>query len=165
MCQSLVRLQDRVQRLQITAPVGGIVQGLTVTSINAVVEPGQVILRVVPVDDELIVESRISPRDIGHVHPGQQADVRFDSYDYARFGSISGTVRRISPSTYLDEHRNPYYRAEIRLSKYYLADQPAALRIIPGMTVQADIRTGSKSILDYLVKPISRGFATAFRER
>ncbi len=163
--QSLVRLTDRVQRLDVRAPVSGIVQGMVVTIINAVVEPGQVILRIVPVDDELIVESRISPEDIGHVHNGQPADVKFDSYDHARFGSVSGKVRRISASTYLDETGTPYYRAEIGLAKNYLADEPQHLRIIPGMTVRADIRTGSKSILDYLLRPISRGFSTAFGER
>jgi len=163
--QSLVRLQDRVTRLEVHAPISGIVQGLSITRINAVVEPAQVIMQIVPIEDELIVEARLSPADIGHITPNQTADVKIDSYDPARFGSIQGVVRRISPSTYLDEKRNPYYRAEIELAKSHLGDRPDRLRIIPGMTVQADIKTGSKSILDYLLKPISRGFDNAFRER
>ena len=163
--QAQVRLQDRETRLSVHAPVNGIVQGLSITRINAVVEPGQVIMQIVPVEDEPIVEARISPNDIGHIHPGQVADVKVDSYDSARFGSLKGEILRISPSTYLDERRQPYYRAEIGLDKSWLGDPTEQLRIIPGMTVKADIKTGSKSILDYLLKPVSRGFDSAFRER
>ncbi|HEB95278.1 MAG TPA: HlyD family type I secretion periplasmic adaptor subunit [Sedimenticola thiotaurini] len=163
--QSLVRLKDRVNRLDIHAPVSGIVQGLSITRINAVVEPGQVIMQIVPVDDELIVEARISPNDIGHVHRGQEAEVKVDSYDSARFGSVAGVIRRISPSTYLDERREPYYRAEIELERSWVGDPQQKMEVIPGMTVVADVKTGSKTLLDYLLKPISRGFGNAFRER
>lgn len=163
--QSLIRLQDKVNRLNIFAPLTGIVQGLAITRIHAVVEPGQVILQIVPTNDELIVESRVSPEDIGYVHKGQPADVKIDSYDSSRFGVVKGSVRQISATTYFDEKRNPYYRAEISLEKDYVGNQPENLRIIPGMTVQADIRTGSKSILDYLMKPVSRGFDHPFKER
>ena len=163
--QSLVRLQDRVNRLAVYAPVDGIIQGLAITRINAVVEPGQVIMQVVPVDDQMIVETRISPGEIGHISTGQTTLVKVDSFDYARFGGVPGRVRRISASTYLDEKRNPYYLAEIELERTWVGRNSRAMRIIPGMTVQADIKTGSKSILDYLLKPISRGFDTAFRER
>ncbi|MBL3529467.1 MAG: HlyD family type I secretion periplasmic adaptor subunit [gamma proteobacterium endosymbiont of Lamellibrachia anaximandri] len=163
--QALIRLQDRVTRLDVHAPVDGIVQGLSITRINAVVEPGQVIMQIVPIDDELIVEARISPQEIGHIHPGQQAEVKIDSYDSARFGSVQGKIKQISASTYLDENREPYYRAEIELEKSWVGEQLAQMRIIPGMTVQANVMTGSKTILDYMLKPISRGFDSAFRER
>ena len=163
--QALVKLQDRAKRLNVIAPVSGIVQALSVNSINAVVEPGKVILRIVPVDDELIVEARILPDDVGHVHIGQSADIKVDSYDSSRFGSIKGTVKQISATTYLDEKNNPYYRAEIGLEQTWVGDDPETMKIIPGMTVQANIETGSKSILAYLLRPISRGFDNAFQER
>ncbi len=163
--QSLIRLRDRVTRLDMRAPVDGIVQGLTITRINAVVDPGQVIMQIVPVDDELIVEARISPAKIGHVRLGQQAVIKVDSFDYARFGSVSGEVFGLSPSTYLNDQREPYYRAELRLDSSHVGEASSLLSIIPGMTVQVDIQTGNKTILDYLLKPISRGFNTAFRER
>ncbi len=163
--QTLVRLRDRASRLNVRAPVDGIVQELSITRINAVVEPGQVIMQLVPVNDELIVEARIPPTEIGHVHIGQPADVRVDSYNTSRYGSATGTVRRISASTYLDERRNPYYRAEIELEKDYVGDNPEQFRIIPGMMVEADIKTGAKTILDYLLRPVTRGFSNAFRER
>ena len=163
--QTLIRLNDRARRLNVVAPVSGIVQALAINSINAVAEPGKIILRIVPMDDELIVESRIMPDDVGHVHIGQSADVKIDSYDSSRFGSIDGTVKQISATTYLDEKNNPYYRAEITLSQPWVGDNPETMKIIPGMTVQANIETGTKSILAYLLRPISRGFDNAFSER
>ena len=163
--QTLIRLNDRARRLNVVAPVSGIVQALAINSINAVAEPGKIILRIVPIDDELIVESRIMPDDVGHVHIGQSADVKVDSYDSSRFGSIDGTVKQISATTYLDEKNNPYYRAEITLNQTWVGDNPETMKIIPGMTVQANIETGTKSILAYLLRPISRGFDNAFSER
>ena len=163
--QTLIRLNDRARRLNVVAPVSGIVQALAINSINAVAEPGKIILRIVPIDDELIVESRIMPDDVGHVHIGQSADVKIDSYDSSRFGSIDGTVKQISATTYLDEKNNPYYRAEITLNQTWVGDNPETMKIIPGMTVQANIETGTKSILAYLLRPISRGFDNAFSER
>lgn len=163
--QILIKLNDIVNRLNVIAPASGIVQALSINSINAVAEPGKIILRIVPMDDELIVESRILPGDVGHVHIGQSADVKIDSYDSGRFGSIEGKVKQISATTYLDEKNNPYYRAEITLNQSWVGDNPEIMKIIPGMTVQANIETGSKSILAYLLRPISRGFNNAFSER
>ncbi len=163
--QTLIRLNDRAKRLNVVAPVSGIVQALAINSINAVAEPGKIILRIVPIDDELIVEARILPKDVGHVHLGQRADVKIDSYDSSRFGSIEGTVKQISATTYLDEKNNPYYRAEISLNQTWVGDNPEIMKIIPGMTVLANIETGSKSVLDYLLRPISRGFSNAFSEK
>ncbi|WP_432471938.1 HlyD family type I secretion periplasmic adaptor subunit [Amphritea sp. HPY] len=162
--QTLIRARDKVSRLDVYAPLTGIIQDLSITRINAVVEPGQVIMQLVPTGDDMVVEARILPTDIGHIHPGQKVDVKVDSYDSARFGSVPGIVERISASTYLDEKKDPYFRTEISLSQANLANNKD-FQVTPGMTVTADIKTGSKSILDYLLKPISRGFNNAFRER
>ncbi len=163
--QALIRIQDRVRRLDIRAPIDGIVQNLAISAGQVVVEPGQVILQIIPEEDELVVEAKISPADIGHVQVGQRADIRVDSYDTARFGMLEGNVRRISASTYLDAQNQPYYRTEIALSRNYLGSEQHPLRIIPGMTVVADIRTGEKTLMDYLLRPIRRGLNTAFGER
>ncbi len=163
--QTLIRLIDRANRLNVVSSVSGIVQALSINSINAVVEPGKIILRIVPINDELIVESRILPKDIGHVHIGQSADVKIDSYNSSRYGSINGKVKHISATTYLDEKNNPYYRAEITLDKSWVGDNPEVMKIIPGMTVAANIETGAKSILAYLIRPVSRGLDNAFTER
>ena len=163
--EQLIKFGDRVDRLRIRAPVSGYVTNLGVNTIRAVIEPSQVLMEVVPVDKELIVESKVSTQDIGHVHVGQHAIVKVGSYDPQRFGVIEGEVNRISPSTYLDEENQPYYKAQIVLAKKYLGTQPEKYKLIPGMTVTADIRTGEKTVLDYLLKPIYRGFQNAFQER
>ena len=162
---TLIRLQARDARQSIVAPVAGIVQGMSITSSDAVIAPGQVILQIVPVDKELLVEARILPQDIGHVHNGQQAKLKFVSYDYSRFGTLDGTLKQISASTYLDQENQPYYRAEISIDKNYLGQRPGELDILPGMTLTADIQTGQKTLLEYLLRPVTRGFDSAFRER
>lgn len=163
--QTLLKLQDRSRRLQVRAPVNGIVKGLSVHSVMGVVDGGQVILELVPIDDDLVVEARLSPDEVGHVHIGQTAEVKVDSYDSARYGTIEGTVTRISPSTYLDQRGAPYYRIEVTLSRGYVGKASQGMRILPGMTVQADIVSGQKTVFDYLMRPVSRGFSESFRER
>ena len=163
--QALASLTDRVERLDVRAPVRGIVTSLKTLTINAVVQPGEVLMEIVPIGDELVVEAKVSPNDIGHVEPGQAADVRVSSYDFSRFGAVSGTVRQISATTFVDEQLTPYYRAVIALDQDFVGDVDGINPIIPGMTVQADIKTGSKSILDYMLRPVYRGLHGAFRER
>ena len=163
--QSKLRARQRLERLALRAPVDGIVKGLSANTIAEVIEPGQVIMEIVPTTEALIVESRITTTDIGHVRPGQAVDVKVTSFESTRFGTVSGILRRLSASTYLDADNQPYYRAEIELEKDYMGADPAYNRIIPGMTVQADIVTGHKSVLDYILKPVYRGFQGSFRER
>ncbi len=163
--QALASLTDRFDRLDVRAPVRGIVTSLKTLTINAVVQPGEVLMEIVPIGDELVVEAKVSPNDIGHVEPGQAADVRISSYDFSRFGAVSGTVRQISATTFVDEQLVPYYRAVIALDQDFVGDVAGINPIIPGMTAQADIKTGSKSILDYMLRPVYRGLHGAFRER
>lgn len=163
--QALVKFRDRVQRLAVRAPVSGIVEGLSINSTNTVIDPGEDILKIIPTEDELIVESRIPTDDIGHIHAGLTADVKISSFDPSRFGTVKGIVKRVSATTYLDERKNPYFLAQITLEENHLGNDPKKLQIIPGMTVTADIQTGQKTILDYMMKPVSRGFNNAFRER
>jgi len=163
--KALIKAEDKVNRLDVYAPIAGIVQGISITGKNAVVAPGDVILQIVPMDGNVVVEARILPEDIGHIRVGQQAEVKIDSYDASKYGYVEATVDQISPSTYLDEKRNPYYLSRIVLAKNHLGDNPDLMKIIPGMTVQVSIVTGRKSILDYLLKPVTRGFSHAFQER
>jgi HlyD family secretion protein/adhesin transport system membrane fusion protein len=163
--KNIIKLKDRVSRLDITASISGVVKGLAVNSIQSVIKPGQTIMEIVPADDELVVETKVTTSDIGHVSIGQQAEVKVNSYDPHRFGTVMGKVKKISASTFLDEQHNPYFQATIALDKSYIGSATSKYRIIPGMTVQADIKTGEKSVLDYLLKPIYRGFQNAFQER
>lgn len=163
--RALVKAKDKVDRLNIYSPVGGIVQGLAFSTINAVVKPGEVMMKIIPVDDEMMVESRVMPDEVGYIYRGQKAQISVDSYDSSRYGSIVGSVRQISPTTYLDENANPYYKVKVELEKSWLGAQPGHMTVIPGMTVQVDIITGSKTILEFLLKPVTRGFQSAFQQR
>lgn len=163
--ETRAKLEDRVQRLAVVAPARGIVQELNVASPGAVIPQGGLITKIVPVDDTLLVENQIQPRDVGHVQPGQPVRIKVSSYDFARFGAVDGVLTQISPSTFLDEEKLPYYKGVVTLAKGYVGDDPERNRILPGMTVQADVVTGEKTILQYLLKPVQLAASQAFRER
>ena len=159
------KLEDRVQRLEIVSPVRGIVQELSVTNPGSVIQAGGLVTKVVPVDDLLLVENQITPRDVGHVKPGQTVRIKVASYDFARFGAVGGHVEQVSPSTFLDEKKSPYYKGLVALNQPYVGDNPERNRILPGMTVQVDVITGEKTILQYLLKPVYLAAMQAFQER
>lgn len=164
--ETLSRLFDRVRRLEIVAPVRGIAKGLKVHTVGGVVPPGAVIVEIVPLDKELVVEARIQTRDVGHVSVGQPVTVKITTYDFARYGAISGELRDVSASTFIDEKKgDPYYKGIIALDRSYVGFDPEKNRVMPGMTVQADIKTGRKTLLEYLMKPVVSSVKTAFRER
>ena len=162
---SLSKLYDRVRRLSIASPVRGVIKGLKVHTTGGVIPAGAIILNIVPLDEKLIVETRIATRDIGHIKIGQPVTVKVTTYDYARYGGISGKLKEISASTFLDEKGIPYYQGIIELDRTYVGNDPERNKVLPGMTVQADIKTGRKTLLDYLLKPIVSSVKTGFRER
>jgi HlyD family secretion protein/adhesin transport system membrane fusion protein len=164
--ESLLKLEDRVKRLDIRAPVRGYVKGLRVTAADAVVtNDGKPLMEIVPVDSRLLVEARVSTRDIGHVRVNQLVKVRIDTYDFARYGAIVGTVEHLSAATFLDKDGQPYFRATVSLGQAYVGKPDRKLLIGPGMTVSADIVTGTKSLLAYLTKPIYASVSSGLRER
>lgn len=163
--EALVDARFRVQRLEITSPVRGYVKGLRVHTVGGVIPPGEIITEVVPLDEELVVEAKIQPRDVGHVRIGQPVTVKVTTYDFARFGGISGELKDVSASTYLDEQGAPYYKGIIELDRGYVGRNERENRVMPGMTVQADIKTGKKTLFEYLLKPVYSSVSTAFRER
>ena len=163
--QQLLKFDDRVSRLSIRAPAAGVVKGLEVNTIGSVIDAGQILMEIVPSNEKLVVQAKVSTDDVGHVHTGMEAVIKVGSYDPQLFGTVTGVVERISASTFFDEQNQPYYKAVISLEKDYLGSEERRHRIIPGMTVQADIRTGQKTVLDYLLKPVYRGFQNAFQER
>jgi HlyD family secretion protein/adhesin transport system membrane fusion protein len=164
--ESLTKIEDRVRRLEIRAPIRGYVKGLRITAADAVITAdGKPLMEIVPADSPLVVEARISTRDIGHVRVGQAVKVRVDTYDFARYGAIPGTVQSLSAATYLDKEGRPYFRATITLARAHVGPVPGRLPISPGMTVAADIVTGTKSVLAYLTKPVYVSMSSALRER
>lgn len=163
--EAMARTQDAVSRLKITSPVYGIVNALQVNSLGDVVAPGAPIAEVVSLNEELVVEARISPRDIGHIRTGQSVKVKVEGYDYSRYGSVNGTLSRLSASSLKDPEGEPYFKGVLELEQEYLGANAEDLPILPGMTVTADIKTGERSILSYLLKPINRSLGSAFSER
>ena len=158
------KLSAQLTRQNIRSPVAGLIKGISVFAGN-VITPGAKILEVVPFDRELVVESRVNPRDIGHIKVGDPVDVKVLTYDFARYGSIKGILTNISASTFQDEEGKPYYKATVRIERQYLGTARNQKRLLPGMTVEASVQTGQKTLLQYLLKPIHKATGTAFRER
>ncbi len=158
---------DQLDRLTFRAPMRGVVKEISVTTIGGVIPPGGKLMTIVPMDDQLLIEARISPRDIAFIHPGQAALVKVSAYDYAIFGGIDGKVETISPDTVRDEvHADQvYYRVYIRTEADYLSNAIGTrFPIVPGMIATVDIQTGTKTVWQYLIKPFNRA-REALRER
>ncbi|RZS57854.1 HlyD family type I secretion periplasmic adaptor subunit [Sphaerotilus mobilis] len=160
--QGAVALADKVNKAQVRSPVRGRIQRLLANTVGGVLQPGKDIVEIVPLDDTLVLEARVEPKDIAFIHPGQAASVKFTAYDFSIYGGLEAVVENISPDTLIDERGNAYYLVRVRTNRpEFGADQP----IIPGMTATVDILTGKKSVLSYLLKPILKARAYALRER
>jgi len=155
-------LSDRVQRANVKSPMKGTVKRLLVTTVGGVLQPGKEIVEIVPTDDALLLEAKISPRDIAFLRPGQKAVVRFTAYDFAIYGGLDAVVDHISADTVTDDKGNAFYVAHVRTLKPTMGK---ALPIIPGMVAEVDIMTGKKSVLSYLIKPVLRAKSHAMTER
>lgn len=158
---------DSLSRLTLRSPVRGIVKDIEVSTIGGVIAPNGQVMQIVPLDEQLLIETRISPRDIAFIHPGQAAKVKITAYDYSIYGSLDGEVVTISPDTIQDEAKPEifYYRVFIRTASDELRNKAGKrFAIVPGMIATVDIRTGEKTVLDYLIKPLNRA-REALRER
>lgn len=158
---------DSLTRLTHRSPVRGIVKDIEVTTIGGVIPPNGRLMQIVPLDEHLLIEARISPRDIAFIHPDQDAKVKITAYDYSIYGGLEGKVVTISPDTIQDEVKpeNYYYRVFIRTASDALENKAGTqFAITPGMIATVDIKTGQKTIMDYLIKPINRA-SEALRER
>ncbi|AXM97941.1 HlyD family type I secretion periplasmic adaptor subunit [Pseudomonas plecoglossicida] len=158
---------DSLSRLTLRSPVRGIVKDIEVNTLGGVVQPGGQVMKIVPMDERLLIETRIAPRDIAFIHPDQAAKVKISAYDYSVYGGLDGKVVGISPDTLQDEVKPEiyYYRVFIRTEQDSLQNKAGKrFAIVPGMIATVDIRTGEKTILDYLIKPLNRA-REALRER
>jgi adhesin transport system membrane fusion protein len=159
-----VALADRVERTQVRSPIRGVVKSLLVRTVGGVVQPGMDLVEIVPLDDSLLVEARVKPRDIAHLSPGLPAKVKLTAYDFAIYGGLDGEVEHISADTFVDEDDEAYYLVRVRTREPELVKNGRAYTIIPGMTAEVDILVGEKSVLSYLMKPVLRARDTALRE-
>jgi adhesin transport system membrane fusion protein len=155
-------LEDKVKHADIKSPVRGTVKRLLVNTMGAVVQPGKEVVEIVPLDDTLILEVQIVPKDIAFLRPGQQAMVKFSAYDFSIYGGLVADVINIGADSVIDEKGNAFYHVRVRTQKPSLGSN---LPVIPGMVAQVDILTGKKSVLSYLLKPVLRAKANALTER
>lgn len=145
--------QSRVQRMLIRSPVDGIIKSVRFSTLGGVVRAGEPIMEIVPVGDKLVVDGRVAPKDIGYLAPGQPALVKVSAYDYRRYGGLEGTLVQISPDTSIDENGEPYYKIRVETVASHLGNEADKLSITAGMTVTIDIRTGWKTVMEYLTRP------------
>lgn len=159
--------RERVRRTDLRAPVRGIIKQIGISTIGGVVKPGQALIEIVPVDDSLLVEAKIKPRDRAFLRPNQAATVKLSAYDFSIYGGLEGKVIDISADAIEEEDKRgeTYYRIRIRTKTNHLLYQGRRLPIIPGMTASVDIKTGKKTVLDYLFEPIAKIINESLRER
>ena len=164
LAKSIGKSMSVLQRSKIRAPASGIVKGLNINE-GAVISPSEILMEIIPVGQDMQVETRIKPKDIGHISIGDPVEVKISSYDYSRYGSINGKIREISASTYQTSNNQPYYKAIVSLDKQYIGNANDPHTLLPGMTVDATIITGEKPLLKYLIRPIRGLTENSFSER
>lgn len=161
----LVAEADRLKRREVLASVSGIVKQINISTIGGVVQLGEELMEIVPLDETLLVEARIDPKDVAFLSPGQPATVKISAYDYSIYGGLDATLTHISADTILDEEGRAYYQIRARTELAYLGTDENPLPITPGMTATVDVLTGEKTVMDYILKPILKAKQTALRER
>lgn len=165
--QTLKAAQDQLDRTVLSSPMRGVVNALKVTTIGGVVRPGEEILQIIPLDEELFIEARVRPEDIANVKVGQAATIKLSAYDYTIYGSLKGAVSFVSADTFKDERAkdgDPHYRVTLSVDLSHLTDRQRNLEIRPGMQAAVELHTGSKTVLHYLLKPLYKS-REALRER
>lgn len=164
--ESIRGASARRDRNELRSPSNGIVNNLQITTEGGFVNAGETIMQIVPVGDRLLVEARVSPRDIGFVAVGDRANVKVTAYDFATYGGLAGKVVEVSADSIYDEvEREAYYRVLIETDRSYIGKNGQRFPIVPGMITDVEIITGAKSILAYLLKPVTRALDTALSER
>lgn len=163
LAEGSVALSDRVKQSSIRSPVKGTVKRLLVNTVGGVVQQGKDMIEIVPLEDTLLLEARVLPRDIAFLRPGQPAMVKFTAYDFSIYGGLDGTLEHIGADTVMDDKGNAFYTVRVRTNKAGFGD--ANLPIIPGMVAEVDILTGKKSVLTYMLKPVLRAKSVALTER
>jgi adhesin transport system membrane fusion protein len=161
----LAKATEQGVRSEVRSPNDGIVKNMKFNTLGGVIRPGDPIMEIVPTGDNLVVESKLNPTDRGYVESGQRALIKVSTYDYARYGGLEGEVILVAPDSTTDQQGNVYFRVVVHPDKTYLGRRPGELPITPGMQATVDIHTGTKSVMEYMVKPVLKLRHEAFRER
>lgn len=167
--QALTQRQDALENAEIFSPVDGIVKNVRLTTVGGVLGPGDEVMTIVPLDDELIVEAKVKPSDIAEVKVGQTAEIKFGAYDATIYGGAAGEVILVSPDTLVDQTANgtgePYYRVHVRSDISTMRPRPGeVIEIQPGMIATAEIKIGTQTVFQYLAKPILKTADRAMTE-
>jgi len=167
--QLLAQKSDQLKQTELRAPVNGIVKNVQVTTLGGVIKPGDEVMHIVPVEDDLIIEAKVSPADIAFIELGQEATVKIDAYDFTIYGGLTGELTFISADTLserLKQDEMPYYRIHVRVANKKFNGKPdAVLEILPGMTSMVEIKTGRKTVFQYLTKPIVKTISESLGEK
>ncbi|KZY57639.1 MULTISPECIES: HlyD family type I secretion periplasmic adaptor subunit [unclassified Oleiphilus] len=158
-------LEDRVDRTQVRSPVNGIVKELMVTTLGGVIQPGMDLVSVVPMEDALLIETKVRPADIARLYPGQKAMVKFTAYDFTVYGGLEAELVHISADSSTNEQGDSFYLVRVKTRDNNLKFGDKLLPVIPGMIAQVDILTGKKTLLTYLLKPILKARQVALTEQ
>jgi adhesin transport system membrane fusion protein len=167
--QALVQRKKQLERTTLTAPVNGIVKSIRLTTVGGVVRPGEDVLEIVPIEDDLLIEAKVAPQDIGFLKVGMDVSVKIEAYDYTIYGDLAGVLSYISADTLEDNTQQgevPFYRIHVRTQGRQFSGRPEAnLDILPGMTTTVEVKTGKNTVLSYLLKPIIKTLRESMGER
>jgi HlyD family secretion protein/adhesin transport system membrane fusion protein len=155
---------DKVERLLVFSPVDGKVDKINFNYQSAVIPPGDSIADITPLNNEMHAEVKIPRKDVGFIEKGQEVKLKFDTYNFAKYGILSGNIESISRSSY-EEKEQEYYIAKIKITENYLTRNQIQYYIAPYMEFTADIKTGSRKVIDYALKPIMTALDESFDER
>ncbi len=158
-------LQDRVTRTEVRSPVKGKIKRILLNTVGGVIQPGEDLVEIVPLEDNLLIEAHIRPADIAFLRPGQDAMVKFTAYDFSIYGGLPAKLERISADTITNDKDESFYLIYLRTNDNKIESNKGSLEIIPGMTTTIDILTGKKTVMDYILKPILKAKHEALRER
>ncbi len=163
--ETLSALSDRQKRTDIRSPVDGTIKDIMINTVGGVIQPGQEVMEIVPMDDQLLVEAQIRPADIAFLYPGQNAVVKITAYDFSIYGGLKGELVDISADTITNEEGESFYRVRIRTPESRIKRNGEEFPIIPGMVASVDILTGKKSVMEYILKPLIKTLDNAMNER
>jgi adhesin transport system membrane fusion protein len=163
--EALARATDRVDRLEIHSPIDDIVKSLRYHTIDGVVRAGDAIMDIVPTDENLVVEAKLDPVDVGYVRVGQPAVIKISTYEFVRYGGLDGEVVDLSADSHTDQEGNTYFRLVVRPDKVHFGETAGELPITAGMQATVDVHTGRKTVLRYLLTPVLKLKNESFRER
>lgn len=163
--QALLRAEARLERSVLRAPVAGVLKEMAPRGVGNVLEPGAMVVEIVPEDSGVVANVELPADQVGGVGPGSRARVKVLAFDPARFGSIPGTVRHVSAASFRRQDGSIYFRVEVALDAEHVGDPRRGMRVSPGMTVAAEIATGEVSLLQWLARPVRNALDLAFAER